>query len=58
MKLGLLFTLFAGLAEQLLRLAGDAVLREAMGARARALLCARDDKKIALKAWVEVLGEL
>ena len=32
MKLGLLFTLLAGLAEQLLRLAGDAVLREAMRA--------------------------
>ena len=30
----------AGLADQLLRLAGDAGLREAMGARSRALLCA------------------
>jgi glycosyltransferase involved in cell wall biosynthesis len=48
----------AGLAEQLLRLAGDAALREAMGARARALLCERYDKRIAFKAWLELLGEL
>ena len=48
----------AGLADQLLRLAGDAVLREAMGARARALLCERYDKKIAFKAWLELLREL
>ena len=48
----------AALAAQVLRLAGDAVLREAMGARARALLCKRYDKRIALKAWLELLGEL
>ncbi|MFA5913403.1 MAG: glycosyltransferase family 4 protein, partial [Burkholderiales bacterium] len=48
----------AGLADQLLRLAGDAALREAMGARARTLLCERYDKKIALKAWLELLREL
>ncbi len=47
-----------GLAEQLQRLAGDAVLRAAMGARARALLCERYDKRIALKAWLELLREL
>ena len=48
----------AGLADQLLRLAGDAVLREAMGARARALLCERYDKSIAFKAWLGLLREL
>jgi colanic acid biosynthesis glycosyl transferase WcaI len=48
----------AGLADQLVRLAGDAVLRDAMGARARVLLCERYDKKIAFKAWLELLGEL
>jgi glycosyltransferase involved in cell wall biosynthesis len=48
----------AGLAEQLLRLAGDAALREAMGARARALLCERYDKRIAFKAWLELFQEL
>lgn len=48
----------AGLAEQLLRLAGDAPLREAMGARARTLLCARYDKRIAFRAWLELLKEL
>jgi glycosyltransferase involved in cell wall biosynthesis len=48
----------AGLADQLLRLAGDAVLREAMGARARALLCERYDKRVAFKAWLELLREL
>ncbi len=48
----------AGLAEQLLRLAGDAALREAMGARARALLCERYDKRIAFKAWRELLEKL
>lgn len=48
----------AGLADELLRLAGDAVLRAAMGARARALLCERYDKRIALKAWLELLREL
>ncbi|OGA36545.1 MAG: hypothetical protein A3G80_14070 [Betaproteobacteria bacterium RIFCSPLOWO2_12_FULL_62_13b] len=47
-----------GLTEQLQRLAGDAVLRAAMGARARALLCERYDKRIALKAWLELLREL
>jgi hypothetical protein len=36
----------------------DAVLREAMGARARALLCKRYDKKIAFKAWLDLLAEL
>ena len=46
------------LAEQLLRLAGDAVLRDAMGARARTLLCERYDKRIALEAWLELLREL
>ena len=48
----------AGLAHQLLRLAGDADLREAMGARSRALLCARYDKRIAFKAWLELLEGL
>jgi glycosyltransferase involved in cell wall biosynthesis len=48
----------AGLAEQLLRLAGDAALREAMGARARALLRERYDKRIAFKAWLKLLREL
>lgn len=48
----------AGLAEQLLHLAGDAPLREAMGTRARALLCERYDKRIAFKAWLELLREL
>lgn len=48
----------AGLADQLLRLQGDAALREAMGARARALLCERYDKRIAFKAWAALLGEL
>ncbi|TSA16427.1 MAG: glycosyltransferase WbuB [Betaproteobacteria bacterium] len=47
-----------GLAGQLLRLAGDAALRETMGARARALLCERYDKKIALNAWLKLLREL
>ena len=37
---------------------GDAALREAMGARARALLCERYDKRIAFKAWMELLREL
>ena len=48
----------AGLAAQLMRLAGNAALRDAMGARARALLCERYDKRIALKAWGALLGEL
>lgn len=48
----------AGLAGQLMRLAGDAVLREAMGQRARALLCTRYDKSIALKAWQDLLAHL
>ena len=48
----------AGLADQLLRLAGDAELREAMGARARALLCERYDKRIAFNAWLGLLEEL
>ena len=48
----------AGLADQLVRLAGDAALREAMGARARALLCERYDKRIAFKAWLGLLREL
>lgn len=46
----------AGLADRLVQLAGDAVLREAMGTRARALLCERYDKRIAFKAWLELLG--
>ena len=48
----------AGLAGQLRRLAGDAAMREAMGARARALLRDRYDKSIAFKAWLELLGAL
>ncbi|MBE0622165.1 MAG: glycosyltransferase family 4 protein [Burkholderiales bacterium] len=48
----------AGLASGLVRLAGDAALREAMGVRARTLLCERYDKRIAFKAWQELLGEL
>ncbi len=48
----------AALADQLLRLAGDTVLREAMEARARALLCERYDKSIAFKAWLALLREL
>jgi colanic acid biosynthesis glycosyl transferase WcaI len=48
----------AGLAEQLVRLAGDTPLREAMGARSRALLCERYDKRIAFKAWLGLLREL
>ena len=46
------------LAEQVQRLAGDAALRETMGARARALLCERYDKRIAFKAWLELLTAL
>jgi glycosyltransferase involved in cell wall biosynthesis len=48
----------AGLADQLLRLAHDVALREAMGARARALLCERYDKRIAFKAWQDLLQTL
>jgi glycosyltransferase involved in cell wall biosynthesis len=48
----------AGLAGQLLRLAGDPALREAMGARARTLLCERYDKRVAFKAWMELLRGL
>ncbi len=48
----------AALSDQLLRLAGDAGSREAMGARARALLCERYDKRIAFKAWEKMLREL
>ena len=48
----------AGLAEQLVRLAGDAAQREAMGRRARALLCTRYDKSIAFKAWQDLLAGL
>ncbi len=48
----------AGLADQLLRLAGDRALREAMGRRARVLLCERYDKGIALKAWLGLLEGL
>jgi glycosyltransferase involved in cell wall biosynthesis len=48
----------AGLADQLRRLAGDAALCEAMGARARALLCERYDKRIAFKAWLGLLSGL
>lgn len=48
----------AGLAEQLLRLSGDAAMRDAMGGRSRALLCERYDKRIALEAWLELLREL
>jgi colanic acid biosynthesis glycosyl transferase WcaI len=46
----------AGLANQLIGLAGDVALREVMGTRA--LLCERYDKRIAFKAWLELLGEL
>ena len=45
----------AGLAAQLLHLAGADTLRDTMGQRARALLCARYDKSIALKAWEALL---
>ena len=48
----------AGLAAQLVRLAGDAAQREAMGQRARALLCTRYDKSIAFKAWQDLLAGL
>lgn len=48
----------AALAEQLLRLAGDAGVREDMGARARSLLCERYDKRIAFNAWMNLLKEL
>ena len=48
----------AGLAEQLLRLSGDAAMRDAIGGRSRALLCERYDKRIALEAWLELLREL
>lgn len=48
----------AGLAAQLLRLAGDAPLRKSMGARARALLCERYDQRIAFKAWMRLLKEI
>jgi len=47
-----------GLAGLLLRLAGDPALREAMGSRARTLLCERYDKVIALSAWREMLVKL
>ena len=47
-----------GLTDQVLRLTDDAALRGAMGARARALLCDRYDKKVALKAWIELLRSL
>ena len=33
-------------------------LREAMGARSHALLCERYDKRIAFKAWLQLLREL
>lgn len=46
------------LADQLRRLAGNAALCEAMGARARALLCERYDKRIAFRAWEDLLGRL
>jgi glycosyltransferase involved in cell wall biosynthesis len=48
----------AGLADELLRLAGDPALREAMGARARTLLCERYDKRIAFKAWLDLFQAL
>lgn len=48
----------AGLAGQLVRLAGDAALRAAIGQRARALLCTRYDKSIAFKAWQDLLARL
>jgi glycosyltransferase involved in cell wall biosynthesis len=47
-----------GLADQLVRLADDTELREAMGARARTLLCERYDRKIAFKAWLGLLEAL
>lgn len=47
-----------GLVGVLLRLAGDSALREAMGSRARMLLCERYDKGIALQAWREMLEKL
>ena len=47
-----------GLADTLTQLADDRSLRGAMGRRARALLCERYDKGIALKAWLRLLQEL
>ena len=48
----------AGLADTLTRLARDAALREAMGRRARTLLCERYDKSIALMKWLALLKGL
>ena len=48
----------AALASQLERLAEDPALRGAMGARARALLCARYGKSIAFTAWQVLLARL
>ena len=48
----------AGLATALARLAGDAALCQRMGRRARALLCERYDKRISLKAWLNLLEGL
>ena len=47
-----------GLADQLVRLAGDPALREGMGKRARTLLCVRFDKTVAFKAWLGLLSKL
>ena len=46
------------LADKISQLAGDAARREEMGRRARALLCERYDKSIALKAWLVMLESL
>lgn len=48
----------ARLASELLRLAGDAKLRAAMGARARTLLSECYDKRRALNAWLRLLEGL
>lgn len=47
-----------GLACQLSRLASDHALLERMGLRARILLCERYDRRIALQAWLGMLGKL
>ena len=48
----------AGLADQLIRIASNALLREGMGERARRLLCERFDKAVAFKAWLGLLSKL
>ncbi|MCX7140129.1 MAG: glycosyltransferase family 4 protein [Proteobacteria bacterium] len=48
----------AELADQLIRIASNALLREGMGERARRLLCERFDKAVAFKAWLGLLSKL